>query len=227
MLKLVLFDIDGTLIRTGGAGMRAFERTGQAEFGIENGVRHLSFAGRTDTSLVREFLTHHGIPPEPDNFTRFLERYVFLLDQLLPEHAGAVCPGVPQLIAGLRGLPRAPLLGLQTGNIRLGAEIKLRHYGLWSHFEVGGFGDDDEDRRGLTRIAVSRAESRLGVRLAGEEMLVIGDTPHDVDCAHAVGARSLAVATGGATSTELAAHHPRWLVEDLSRITARELAGMD
>lgn len=224
MLKLVLFDIDGTLIRTGGAGMRAFDRTAHTEFGIEDGVRHLCFAGRTDTSLVREFFTAHEIPPTPGNFSRFLERYVFVLDHLLPQHHGAVCPGVPELVAGLRSLSPPPLLGLQTGNIRLGAEIKLRHYGLWQHFEVGGFGDDHEERRELTRIAVERAARRLGTPLAPEEIVVIGDTPHDIDCAHALGARALAVATGGASRAELEAHRPRWVVDELTGLSAASLA---
>ena len=224
MLKLVLFDIDGTLIRTGGAGMRAFERTGAAEFGVEDGVRHLCFAGRTDTSLVREFFTAHGVAPTSDNFRRFLDHYVFVLDHLLPQHHGAVCPGVSQLVAGLRSLPQPPLLGLQTGNVRLGAEIKLRHYGLWQHFEVGGFGDDHEDRRELTRIAVGRAARRLGTPLVPEEIVVIGDTPHDIDCAHALGARALAVATGGASRAELEAHRPRWVVDDLRGLDAAALA---
>jgi len=225
MLKLVLFDIDGTLIRTGGAGVRAFERTGVMEFHIQDGMRHMNFAGRTDTSLVREFFSRHGIPATPVNFQRFFARYVFLLDHLLPQHRGAVCPGVADLLAGLRALPHPPLLGLQTGNIRLGAEIKLRHYGLWGHFTVGGFGDDHEDRRELTRIAVQRAGRRLRGRLGPEEIIVVGDTPHDIDCAHAVGARALAVATGGATREQLALRQPEWLVEDLTRLHAADLSG--
>lgn len=224
MTKLVLFDIDSTLIRTGGAGVTAFERTADTEFGIPNGVRHLNFAGRTDTSLVREFFITHGIEASPANFERFFECYVFLLDYLLPQHHGAICPGVAAFFDGLRALPRAPLVGLQTGNIRLGAEIKLRHYGLWHHFEVGGFGDDDEDRRRLTRIAFERAGRRLGCRLAPAEVVVVGDTPHDIDCAHALGARAAAVTTGGATREELAAHRPDWLVSDLTELSAAELA---
>jgi phosphoglycolate phosphatase-like HAD superfamily hydrolase len=224
MLKLVLFDIDGTLIRTGGAGVHAFTRTGAAEFHVPDGMRQMQFAGRTDTSLVREFFTRHGIAATPENFRRFFDRYVFLLDHLLPQHPGGVCPGVRELLAGLRALPQPPLLGLQTGNIRLGAEIKLRHYGLWGWFEVGGFGDDSESRGELTRLAVERAARRLGHRLAPEAVLVVGDTPHDVDCARAVGARVLAVATGGATREQLAARSPDWLVDDLTAIRAADLA---
>jgi phosphoglycolate phosphatase len=223
--RLVLFDIDGTLIRTGGAGVAAFTRTGELAFQVPDGMRGLSFAGRTDTSLVREFFLSHGLEPSVANFERFFDHYVFLLDELLPQHTGAVCPGVAEFLDGLRAISPAPLLGLQTGNIRLGAEIKLRHYGLWHHFELGGFGDDDEDRRKLTRVAWERAGRRFGGGLAPGEVLVVGDTPHDIDCAHALGAKVLAVATGGSASQELAAHVPEWLVDDLNAISAATVAG--
>lgn len=225
MIRLVLFDIDGTLIRTGGAGVAAFNRTGEVAFKVLDGMRALRFPGRTDTSLVREFFNAHTIEPSAANFERFFEHYVFLLDDLLPRHSGAVCPGVPEFLDGLRALSPAPLLGLQTGNIRLGAEIKLRHYGLWHHFELGGFGDDREDRRELARLAWTRAGRWFSGGLRPEEVLVVGDTPHDIDCAHALGAKVVAVATGGAVRDELAAHHPDWLVPDLTAISAPELTG--
>lgn len=218
--RLVLFDIDGTLIRTGGAGMAAFQRTGEVAFQVPDGMRGLNFAGRTDTSLVRQFFLGHGIEPSKENFARFLDHYVFLLDALLPLHTGAVCPGVTGFLDALRALSPTPLIGLQTGNIRLGAEIKLRHYGLWHHFELGGFGDDNEDRRELTRVAWERAGRRLRGGLDPAEVLVVGDTPHDVDCAHALGARVLAVTTGGSTREELAAHRPDWLVDNLTAVAA-------
>jgi phosphoglycolate phosphatase-like HAD superfamily hydrolase len=223
--KLVLFDIDGTLIRTGGAGTAAFTRTGDVAFQVPDGMSSLSFAGRTDTSLVREFFLGHGIEPSPANFERFFDHYVFLLDELLPRHTGAVCPGVAGFLDGLRALSPTPLLGLQTGNIRLGAEIKLRHYGLWHHFELGGFGDDHEDRRELTRLAWERAGRRFDGGLAPGEVLVVGDTPNDIDCAHALGAKVLAVATGGSMREELAVHGPDCLVDDLTAITAATVAG--
>lgn len=225
MIRVILFDIDGTLIRTGGAGVLAFERTAATEFNRPDGLRGMHFAGRTDTSLVREFFARQEIPATAENVRRFFDRYVFWLDHLLPRQAGAVCPGVTSLLAELAAQPRPPLLGLQTGNIRRGAEIKLRHFGLWSWFVVGGFGDDHEDRRELTRAALRRAVRRLAAPLAPREVLVVGDTPHDIDCARAVGARVLAVATGGATREQLAAHQPDALVEDLSHVRAVDLLG--
>ena len=225
MVRLVLFDIDGTLVRTGGAGVRAFDQAGAVAFGVIHGARRFRFAGRTDTSLVREFLVTHRIPPHPENFDRFLAAYIFLLDRYLPEHAGHPCRGVEELIRGMSALPRPPLLGLQTGNIRLGAELKLRHLGLWEPFATGGFGDDAEDRNQLAAIARERGGRLAGRPLAGEEILVIGDTPHDIACGRSIGARVLAVATGGNSIEELRACEPDWCVPDLGGVTADQVCG--
>jgi phosphoglycolate phosphatase len=218
MIRLALFDIDGTLIRTGGAGVRAFDRTGAAEFEVVNGTAHMRFAGRTDSSLVRELFHSHGIAPAPDYFGRFYDRYVFLLDHYLSQSQGRVCHGAIGFLDGLRNSPQPPLLGLLTGNIRLGAEIKLRHYGLWDWFETGAFGDDHEDRNQLARIALSRGEQLLGGSLEPGEVLVVGDTPHDVTCGRVIGARVLAVTTGGATRSELQASQPDWIVDSLDEV---------
>jgi phosphoglycolate phosphatase-like HAD superfamily hydrolase len=223
VVRLVLFDIDGTLIRTGGAGVKAFARTAEYDFGILNGTDGMSFAGRTDTSLVRELLTAQGRPADAASIARFLDAYVFRLAEYLQTHEGRVCPGVNELIAELQCLAHAPVLGLQTGNIRLGAEIKLRHYGLWEHFVTGGFGDDDEDRDRLVAIGRDRGSRLLGSPLTGREVLVIGDTPADVRCGRAIGARVLAVGTGGATIEALSAAQPDWIVPDLTHITAGQV----
>ena len=223
VVRLVLFDIDGTLIRTGGAGVKAFARTFATEFGLHDGVERLSFAGRTDTSLVREFFRLHEVDPHPDNFARFFHRYVFWLDHFLHRLNGRALPGVHELIATVRDLRSAPLLGLLTGNIQLGAEIKLRHLGLWEHFVCGAFGDDHEDRNQLAVIARERGGRLLDRKLRGEEILVIGDTPLDIACARGIDARCLAVATGGHTLAELQKHSPTWAVEDLREADAAEI----
>ncbi len=223
MLRLVLFDIDGTLIRTGGAGMIAFERVFASEFKSPGGAKRLKFSGRTDPSIVRDFFRLHGLDPTPDNFRRFYEPYHFWLDHVLHEMGGRVLPGVLELIDGLRALPDPPVIGLLTGNVRLGAEIKLRHYGIWDHFELGAFGDDHEDRNQLAVIARERGNRHLRRELTGEEIVVVGDTPHDINCARAINAPCLAVATGGITKEELAAHQPAWLVDDLTQISAQKL----
>ncbi len=201
MVRVVFFDIDGTLVHTGRAGMKAFARVFATEFGAHNGTEQMKFAGRTDVSLVREFFRIHDIEPSAANFERFFDRYVFWLDHLIQDSAGAPCRGVLDFIDELRALPRPPLLGLLTGNIRLGAEIKLRHYDMWDLFVTGVIGDS----------------------LRPEEVVVVGDTPRDVECGKSIGARVLAVATGGATLDELRQHSPDWAVNDLRELKAAAL----
>jgi len=221
MVRLALFDVDGTLIRTGGAGVQAFVRVFATEFGIRDGVEQTRFAGRTDPSLVRELFQRHGVPATEANFRRFFERYVFWLDHLLAGSRGGAIPGVREFLRDLQALPQPPLLGLLTGNIRLGAEIKLRRFGLWELFQTGGFGDDHEDRSQIAAIARARGCQALGQELLGEQVLVVGDTPHDIACARAIGARALAVATGGCKLEELKQHRPDWAVADLRHLDVR------
>jgi phosphoglycolate phosphatase-like HAD superfamily hydrolase len=125
----------------------------------------------------------------------------------------------------LRALPNPPTFGLLTGNIRLGAEIKLRHFDLWKEFETGGFADDHEDRDQIAHAALNRGSRVLGQQLSGEQVLVIGDTPLDIRCGRAIGAKVLAVATGGATLDELKRHQPNWAVQDLKRVAAKQVCG--
>ena len=225
MVKLVLFDIDGTLVHTGGAGIKAFAKVFATEFGVANGVEKMKFAGRTDVNLVREFFTLNGIAASEDNFRRFFERYVFWLDQILRHSETNACIGVLEFIQSLKQLSAPPRLGLLTGNIQLGAEIKLRHFDLWKEFETGGFADDHEDRDQIAHAAWKRGCRVLGCELRGEQVLVIGDTPFDIRCGRAIGAKVLAVATGGATLEELKRHQPDWAVENLSCVTAHAVCG--
>jgi phosphoglycolate phosphatase len=223
MVRLVLFDVDGTLVHTGHAGIRAFAKTFATEFNAPDGVEKINFAGRTDVNLVREFFGFHDIPPTPENFRRFFERYVFWLDYMVSQSNGGPCRGAPEFLDGLRALPNPPMLGLLTGNIRLGAEIKLRRYRLWDVFETGAFADDSEDRNQIAVVARERGHRVLGRKLRGEEIIVVGDTPHDIRCGRAIGAKVLAVATGGATLRELERHQPDWAVEDLTQIKVEEI----
>jgi phosphoglycolate phosphatase-like HAD superfamily hydrolase len=223
MVRLVLFDIDGTLVRTGGAGVKAFAKVFEIEFGATDGFERLKFAGRTDVSLVREFFGVHKIAATPQNFQRFFGRYVFWLDHILQKSETATCPGVLEFIHGLKDLRAPPLLGLLTGNIRLGAEIKLRHFDLWKVFATGAFADDHEDRNQIAAIARERGCKLLGEQLLDEQVLIIGDTPLDIRCARAIGAKALAVATGGSTLEELRRAAPDWAVADLNSVTAKQI----
>lgn len=223
MVRLVLFDIDGTLILSGGAGEKAFAQVCETEFGIPNGTASLNFAGRTDTSIIREFFNQFQIAPSPANFQRFLDHYVFRLDHLLGQLRGTVLPGVHAMLRNLEALPEQPLLGLLTGNIRLGAQIKLTHYHLWTCFRTGAFADDHEDRNQIAAVARDRGNQLLGRKLDGSEILVIGDTPRDVECANAIGARSIAVATGKFSRQELSREKADWTVESLVDVSVREV----
>ena len=203
--------------------MKAFELGFAQAFGIPEATRTLNFSGRTDTSLVRECFALHGIAPTPENFQAFFSIYPVLLERLLPELPGGVCEGIDSFMASLSAQPNPPALGLLTGNIRRGAELKLSHYQLWHHFPFGGFGDDHEDRNCIASIARQRGEEALASRLEPEQVLVIGDTPLDIRCGHSIGARVVAVGTGSFTKAQLAESNPDWAVENLGDIDVGEV----
>jgi phosphoglycolate phosphatase len=225
VVKLVLFDIDGTLIRSGGAGVRAFERTFNEIFGLKNATQRMKFSGRTDVSLVRECFQLFEIDPVEANFKRFFEHYPVFLEELLQTTSGGVCEGITPLIRQLELAPEKPVLGLLTGNVRRGAELKLRYYKLWHHFTTGAFADDHEDRNCIASIAQERGGEALGRKLAGEEIVVIGDTPLDIACAQSIGAKVLAVGTGEFGRAELAKTNPTWAVDHVGQIEMRTLLG--
>jgi phosphoglycolate phosphatase-like HAD superfamily hydrolase len=223
MVRLVLFDVDGTLVHTGRAGSRAFGKTIASIFGVPESVEKVSFAGRTDVSLARELFGLNRIPATPENFRRFFENYVFWLDQLVAAGNGDICRGAAGFIRQLQALPDPPMLGLLTGNIQLGAEIKLRRYGLWGIFEMGGFADDHEDRDQIAAAALARGRRVLGENLRPEEIVVVGDTRFDVRCGKHIGARVLAVATGGAKFEDLKKCGADWTVESLSQVSTPKI----
>ena len=190
-----LFDIDGTLLNTGGAGQRAMERALQAAFSLTDLSHDIPAAGRTDRAITSDLFHHHGIADESANWQRFLDAYVEQLPQALAELDGRVLPGVFALLETL--VARGDVaLGLLTGNFRRGAELKLLHYRLDHHFEFGGFGDDYFDRDDVARSALAEACRHLDRQYAPDHIWVIGDTPSDVKCARAIGAHAVAVATG-------------------------------
>jgi phosphoglycolate phosphatase len=219
VIRLVLFDIDGTLIRTGGAGVKAFGKTFATEFNLPEATKGVVFHGRTDVSLVRQIFRENKMEESPANFARFFDHYPFWLDHYLHHLDGGPCEGVEPFLDELLLAPNKPVLGLLTGNIRLGAELKLRRYNLWQHFEIGAFADDHEDRNCIAGVAHKRGNEKAARELKGEEILVVGDTAHDVECGKSIGAKVLAVGTGGVKTEVLAAHGATYAVPDLTKIS--------
>lgn len=213
---VLLFDVDGTLVTTGGAGRRAIERAFEAFTGRRDATEGLVFGGMTDRAIVRYGLARLGLEEREETIDRFLDAYVAHLEEEVRLAEGyAALPGVTGLLARLadrEGLA----VGLGTGNIRRGAEVKLARVGLGEAFAFGGFGCDSEDRPTLIRRGAERGAAHLGVALEACRVVVIGDTPRDVAAARANGAECLATATGGATREALAEVAPTALVPDLS-----------
>lgn len=221
-MKLVLFDIDGTLLRSDGAGRRAVNRALREVFG-STGPSDYWFDGKTDPQIVRDLMRLEGHDDEriDADMRRLLERYVECLHEELeaPGSRAAPLPGVPELLDELecRG---DVILGLLTGNIEPGARAKLRAVGLDpARFRVGAFGSDHEHRPELPAIAQRRTREALGVHVEGPAMIVIGDTPADVNCGKALGARAIGVATGRYSVDELLSHAPVAVFEDLASTT--------
>lgn len=216
--RVVLFDIDGTLIRSQGAGKKAIAKTLHEDFHVETPDVEVSFAGRTDLSLVKELFERNSLKVSPDDMQKFFVSYVDNLPEALEESRGEVIAGVVPLLDRLLKDDEI-ILGLLTGNIRAGALTKLEHFKLAQYFKFGGFGDNHEDRAEIAREGVQSLEAALNMRVNPKKVLVIGDTPFDVHCAHAIGARSLAVCSGYSTREDIEAAKPMYVMEDLQQIT--------
>jgi phosphoglycolate phosphatase len=227
VIRLVLFDIDGMLLHTGGVGIKAFAQAFNSEFGIAEGTARMKFAGRTDISLVREVFVRERVEASAQNFERFFAAYLSWLQKLIVACQGGACRGVLEFHESLLALPEPPLTGLLTGNIKEGARVKLQRFDLWDKFPFGAFADDHEERDQIAVAALRRGSQHIGRELRGEEVLVIGDTPLDIRCGRAIGAKVLAVATGGATLEELVPHNPDWAVPDLTHLSAAQVLNGD
>ena len=215
IMFVLLFDIDGTLLNTGGAGQRAMERALESAFGVRKSTEGISAAGRTDRAITRDLFEYHDIEETPAIWETFQQTYLTHLAEELPRLDGSILPGVERLLQTLAERDDV-VLGLLTGNFRRGAELKLQHYGLLDYFLGGGFGDEHPDRDDVARMARKAIEEHHRSPVEDERLWVIGDTPHDVRCARAIGARVAAVATGTFTIDELRATDPDHLFEDLS-----------
>jgi phosphoglycolate phosphatase-like HAD superfamily hydrolase len=217
----VLFDIDGTLVLTGGAGVRGMARAFADVFAVPDAFSSLHTLGRTDSWILSDALALHGLSADTTTTTRFRDLYVEHLQRelQLPGPRKGVMPGVRALLETLVSR-REVYLALLTGNYEEAARLKLEFFDLWRYFPCGAFGDDAPDRNGLLPRAIARVRECGGPEVAPEDVVVIGDTPLDVACAAAGGARSIAVATGGYSASALEASGADVVLEDLSDLGA-------
>lgn len=215
--KILLFDIDGTLILTAGAGVRAMTRAFEDMFGVAEGLAGIPMAGRTDSVILAEAMQTAQIDPVPTTLERFRMRYVSILTEEIerPSAAKRILPGIAELLPALARRSDV-FLALVTGNFSDAAQVKLDHFGLWKFFACGAFGEEAHDRNVLVPIAIERAGVCGASVGEASDVIVIGDTPHDVRCAAAAGARSVGVATGPCDAEMLAASGADVVFRDLS-----------
>ena len=223
---LWLFDIDGTLILGKGAGEKALLEAMRRAFGLTVGFENIVLAGATDKKIAHELLEANGLPITDENVAAVIENYLEVLQDLMHPHGGELLPGIIGLLEALSARPDCAV-GLLTGNVRRGAEIKLRHFGVWHFFPFGAFADDHHDRNELGEFARQRALEYHGKEFPPERIFVLGDTPKDIACGRALGAKTVAIATGQYSLKELAEHRPDFLLADLSDTEAvlRNLLG--
>jgi phosphoglycolate phosphatase len=216
---LYLFDIDGTLVDTGGAGMAALKEANSEVFGHEGPA--LDLAGSTDLGIVANIHSHFGIESSQERIEIYFRIYLKRLHWNLAHgnFPGLVFDGVAELLAELSGRPDSSV-GLLTGNTAGGAAAKMSHFGLAGHFPFGAYGSDHADRNQLGPIALERAAAHAGRNFTAAETLVIGDTPKDIACAHAIGARCLAVATGQFSKAALELYGADHAVDSLKDVLA-------
>ncbi len=214
--KLILFDIDGTLIDPGGAGRRSMTKAFQELFSIADAFSDISMAGKTDIQIIKEGLSVHGLPPEDGALPSFIAAYLKNLKTEINNKEKHIMPGVRELLNALRPSD-GYWMGLLTGNIQEGARIKLGSLGLNKYFPFGAFGDDHEQRGQLLPVALTRFKEMTGIDIPYTDCIVIGDTPRDVECAKPYGTKSIAVATGPYDYQTLSKAGADCVLHDLSR----------
>lgn len=220
MHKLVLFDIDGTLLLSGGAGLRAMDRTFQEVFQVTGGFEGIPMPGRTDAVILDEAMRRNGLDTDPTVVETFNDRYCDRLAEEIHRSGPGkrVMPGARELLDLLTSR-RDVVVGLLTGNLEPAARIKLEHFGLGGYFSCGAYGSDAPERNDLLPIAVSRAQAQGASIRSVRDVLVVGDTPLDVACAAAAGAKMAAVATGQFDETALTASGADVVLTDLTKTT--------
>lgn len=202
MVKLILFDIDGTLISSGGAGTRALNESFNEIFSIPDGFQGVRMAGKTDIEIMKEGMLKHNIKPEDGFGKKMVEGYIYHLRREINNNGRHLKPGIKEILSRLKEI-EGVYLGLLTGNLEKGARIKLEPFGINPYFPFGAFGSDDEDRNRLLPIALRRFSDIYKINLKPEDSIVIGDTPRDVTCSKPFGAFSVVVATGPYSLEEL------------------------
>ena len=221
-MRLVLFDIDGTILTARGAGRRALAAALKEVYGTAGDIERYDLRGRTDPRIVFDLMEGAGLarPAVHNRLDDCFEAYARGLAAEVGDGSGVVThPGIADLVRRLDGAPEA-LVGLLTGNIEAGARIKLEPTGLRPYFRLGAYGSDDIDRRQLPSLAARRAQALTGRSFQPEAVVVIGDTPHDIECARHFGAIAVAVATGLYTRELLEAEQPDLLFDDFSDVEA-------
>lgn len=224
MKRLILFDIDGTLLHSQGAARRAFTRSMLEVYGSAGPIDTHRFDGKTDPQIARELMRLDGMDDAsidarlPDLWLAYLRELD--VEFSMPDHETSVYPGVRELLTALEARSHEQLLGLLTGNIRDGATRKLASARIHSDFRVGAFGSDCERRDGLPALAVQRARDLTGIHFRDRDVVIIGDTPADVTCGAALGVRTIGVATGHYDQNALRAVGAQFVFDDLSDTTS-------
>lgn len=214
-MKLLLFDVDGTLLHANGAGRTAIERALSEFCDRRISTDGVTFSGKTDPAIMREILEANGLNANASLVKDALDVYEETAQAAFDPHAVDVLPGITELLDRLS--PHQHIhLGLLTGNIESMAYRKLDAVALDHHFAFGAFGSDHPERHHLPPVAVARALAHTGHQFRGAEVVIIGDTQHDIHCGRGIGAFSVAVCTGQYERSELAAHDPDVLLDDLS-----------
>jgi phosphoglycolate phosphatase len=215
-MKLILFDLDGTILLSGGAGARAVNRACKQIYGIESVMDGIMPDGKTDIAILREIFKAIEKDFLHDEIgTLFREYLLFLKEEVAKSLEYRVMPGIPELIKALSEREDI-ILGIATGNIKEAALIKLERSGISHYFKFGGCGSDFENREELIRIAIERGKKFLNHKKEFERVFVIGDTPLDVIHARAAGAITVAVATGSYSVCDLEKYNPDYLFENFS-----------
>ena len=214
-MQYILFDIDGTLIDSGGAGMLSLNLAFKEFFSVDDAFRAIRMAGKTDLQIVNEALRMHNIDSSNGNVPGFFASYVRHLEITIHDRKGHIKPGIRQALELLH-VRDDIVLGLLTGNIETGAMIKLEAFGLAEFFEAGAFGENDPDRNKLLPIAVEKLREKKGIEIDYSQCIVIGDTPRDVECSKPYGAYAIAVATGPYSYDDLSGTGADAVFHDLS-----------